>query len=208
MPTSQQPKIQKASPPTLTNPQMVAAMGHPTRVHAITVLNERVACAAEIGKEIGRTSGHVSYHLKKLTGLGIIEDLGRRKRRDSRRTAVFYRALVRPWFDTDAWKQVEADNKPGITSNILALCNQDIAAAVIAGTIHGDDNHISRIPMILDPPGYDQLVKYLDNATEEIVAIQQEAATRMKQGGETILTKVHIIQFESPNPEETEQLAA
>lgn len=95
-------------------------MGHPTRIHAITVLNERVACAAEI----------------------------------------------------------------------------------VSGTIHGEDNHISRIPMILDPEGYEELIKFLSNSTEELVGLQQRVASRMKKGGETILTKVHIIQFESPDPEE------
>jgi DNA-binding transcriptional ArsR family regulator len=208
MPTSHRSKSQKTQPPTLTEPQLIAAMDHPTRMHAITVLNERVECASVLGKEIGRPAKHVSYHLKKLDELGVVEFVGLRRKPGSRRMARYYRALVRPWFDTDSWKQVDPDNQPGITSNILASCNADIAAAVVSGTIHGQDNHISRIPMILDRPGYKELVTYLDGCTEELVALQQRAASRMTADAETILTKVHIIQFQSPDPEQGEQLAA
>jgi DNA-binding transcriptional ArsR family regulator len=192
----------KTPPPTLTNQQLIAAMEHPTRVHAVTVLNERTACASEIGRELGQPPKHVSYHLGKLEGLGVIEYVGEREVPGSKRKARYFRALVRPWFDTESWKQVEPENQPKVTANILALCNADISAAVVSGTIHGQDNHISRIPMILNREGYETLVKRLDEVTEELVAMQQQNAASMKPGDETVLTKVHIIQFESPNPED------
>jgi DNA-binding transcriptional ArsR family regulator len=201
MPATEKQKT-KTPPPTLTNQQLIAAMEHPTRVHAVTVLNERTACASEIGRELDRPAKHVSYHLGKLEDLGVIEYVGEREVPGSKRKARYYRALVRPWFDTESWKQVDPENQPKVTANILALCNADISAAVVSGTIHGQDNHISRIPMILTRGGYERLVKRLDGVTEELVAFQQEDVEGMKPGEEMVLTKVHIIQFESPNPED------
>jgi DNA-binding transcriptional ArsR family regulator len=155
-----------------------------------------------MGRELDQPAKHVSYHLGKLSDLGVIEYVGEREVPGSKRKARYFRALVRPWFDTESWKQVEPEHQPGVTANILALCNADISAAVVSGTIHGQDNHISRIPMVLNREGYKQLVKRLDEVTEELVALQQQIAAKMKPGEETVLTKVHIIQFESPNPDD------
>ena len=187
-------------PPMLTNPQLVTAMGHPTRAHAVTVLNERVACAAEIGRELGRPARHVSYHLKQLEKLGVIELVRVAETAGGRTTGRYYRALVRSWYDPESWKQISREHQPGITADILASCNADMAAAVRAGTIHEVDNHISRTPLILERDGYRELVGRLDDLLAEVIEAQQRSAARMTREGETVLTKVHVIQFPSPDP--------
>jgi DNA-binding transcriptional ArsR family regulator len=184
----------------LTNQQLVTAMKHPTRAHAVTVLNERVACASEIGREIGQPAKHVSYHLKQLEKYGVIElvrkDEGSAQGRGTKR---FYRASVRSWFDPESWKQIESEHQPGITAAILSACNADIAAAVQAGTIHYVDSHISRTPLLLDGIGYRRLVDRLDTLLPEVIELQQGSAARMTRKKETVLAKVQIIQFPSPD---------
>src|SRR5215467_4065396 len=157
----------------LTNQQLVAAMAHPTRAHAVTVLNERVACAAEIGRELSEPARHVSYHLKNLEKLGVIETVKVEGLAGHRKTATFYRALERSWYDPESWKQVDPGNQPGITACILASCNADLAAAVKTGTIHQTDNHISRTPLFLDDAGYRNLVDRLDALLPEVIERQQ-----------------------------------
>lgn len=189
----------RVRPPMLTNQQLVAAMGHPTRAHAVTVLNERVACAAEIGREIGKTARHVSYHLGQLKKLGVIEAVKVGPIPGTRRTATFYRALHRSWYDPESWKQVDPDSQPGITAGILSACNADLAAAMKSGTIHATDSHISRTPLLLDPAGYRRIVDRLDELLPEVIELQQRAAARMNRSGDTVLAKAHIIQFPSPD---------
>jgi len=184
----------------LTNQQLVAAMGHPTRAHAVTVLNERVACAAEIGRELNEPAKHVSYHLKQLERLGVVELVRVEETAGGRATGRYYRALVRSWYDPDSWKQVDREHQAGITSDILASCNADMAAAIKAGTIHRTDNHISRIPLILESVGYRELVDRLDALLPEVIEVQQRSAAQMARGDETVLAKVHVIQFPSPDP--------
>lgn len=186
-------------PPMLTNPQLVVAMAHPTRAHAVTVLNERVASAAEIGRELGRPAKHVSYHLKQLEKLGVIELVKVEQAAGGRTTGKYYRALARSWYDPESWKQIDREHQFGITSDILASCNADLAAAVKAGTIHRVDNHVSRIPLILDAGGYRELVDCLDELLPAVIEMQQRSAARMARGDEMVLAKVHIIQFPSPD---------
>jgi DNA-binding transcriptional ArsR family regulator len=193
----------RPQPPMLTNQQLVTAMEHPTRAHAVTVLNERVASAAEIGRELGKPAKHVSYHLKQLEKLGVIELVKVVETAGGRTTGRYYRALVRSWYDPDSWRQVDPAHQPGITSTILASCNADMAAAVKAGTIHRGDNHISRTPLNLDPAGYRQLVDRLDQLLPDVISLQQQAASMLGRGDETVLAKVHIIQFPSPGGSST-----
>jgi DNA-binding transcriptional ArsR family regulator len=183
----------------LTNQQLVTAMKHPTRAHAVTVLNERVACAAEIGREIGKSSGHVSYHLLQLEKYGVIELVKEVDGKGGATTSKFYRALARSWYDPESWKQVESKHQPGITAGILASCNSDLSTAVQFGTIHFPDNHLGRTPLLVDPVGYRELVERLDTLLPELIEMQQRAAGRMTRGDVTVLAKAHIIQFPSPD---------
>lgn len=187
-------------PPMLTNQQLVTAMGHPTRAHAVTVLNERVACAAEIGRELKKPARHVSYHLKVLERLGVIELVKIEETAGGRTIGRFYRALVRSWYDPESWNQIESVHQPGITAGILSACNADLAEAVRSGTIHRTDNHISRTPLLLDRAGYRELVDRLDALLPEVIEMQQRSAGRMSRDGEAILAKAQLIQFPSPDP--------
>ncbi len=192
--------MKKEQPPHLTSPQMIKALSHATRVHALTVLNERAASPKEIAAELDRTIQHVGYHLEKLEELGCIEMVETKDRYGGRVIEHFYRALQRPWFDREAWKQVDPEDQPGVTSSIMGNINEDIATAIKGGTLSGKDNHISRTPMILDEESYEELIELLNTTLEDAMAIQERATNRLKAGGRSILTKVHLIQFETPEP--------
>lgn len=184
----------------LANQQLVAAMSHPTRALAVTVLNERVACAAEIGREMKKSARHVSYHLKVLERLGVVELVKEEQVAGGRASAKFYRALVRSWYDPESWKQIDSGHQPGITAGILSACNADLAEAVKSGTIHRPDNHLSRTPLLLDGSGYRELVDLLDGFLPQIIELQQQSANRISRDEESVLAKVHVIQFRSPDP--------
>lgn len=188
-------------PPTLANPQLISALAHPTRVHALTVLNERTASPGEIAKELDRSVRHVTYHLERLEKLGCVELVSTEEANGGGVVVKRYRATQRPWFDREAWTQVDADDQPGVTSAILANMNEDIARAMTGGTINDGDNHISRTPMVVDPDSYEELVELLAETLDRMLEIQEEATNRLSAGNvDAILTKVHLIQFISPDP--------
>lgn len=189
-------------PPRLTDEQALAAMAHPVRVHALMALSDRLGSAGTVAEELGLKARDTAYHFRVMEKLGLIELVEIRETPGGRILGKFYRAVARPYFDLEAWREVDPADQPGITANILAMCNADIAAAVKAGTINGEDNHISRSPMVLDRKAYQDLIDGLAKTAEWMLTLQQEAAARLRAGDETILTTVHIIQFESPKPVE------
>ncbi len=188
-------------PPTLANPQLISALAHPTRIHALKVLTERIGSPGEIAKELDRSVRHVTYHLDRLEKLGCVELVGTEPGNGGGVLVKRYRALQRPWFDRESWGQVDSEDQPGVTSAILASMNEDINKAITGGTINEAENHISRTPLVVDPESYEELLDLLAETLEGMVAIQERANTRMSgQDQETVRTKVHLIQFVSPDP--------
>lgn len=80
----------------------------------------------------------------------------------------------------------------------MGLINEDIAKAITAGTFDGEENHLSRTPLLLDEEGYDELISYLAEVLDGVFAIREKAANRLKEDSETIQTMVQIIQFDLP----------
>jgi DNA-binding transcriptional ArsR family regulator len=187
-------------PPRLVNDKIVTAMGHPTRVHAVMVLNQRTASPSELARELNRSVRHVSYHLDVLEKLGSIELVSRQPAGGGRVMESFYRATERSWFDREAWEQV-ADDKTriGVTMPILSLMSEDIATAMLANTFEAKDNHVSRTPLAVDDQGWDEVVTLLSDTLDELIEIQARINERLTPETETKLAKVAIVQFQSPD---------
>lgn len=189
-------------PPRLINDKLVTAMGHPTRVHAVMVLNQRTASPSEIAKELNRSVRHVTYHLDVLEKLGSIELVSKEPAGGGRVMESFYRATERSWFDREAWEQVEDDKtRIGVTMPILTLMSEDIAYAMTAKTFEDKDNHVSRTPMVVDDDGWEEVVSLLSDTLDELIEIQTRVNDRITPDTETKLSKVQIIQFRSPDGE-------
>lgn len=186
-------------PPRLINDKLVTAMGHPTRVHAATVLSDRAASPSQLAKELNCSIRHVTYHLKVLERLGSIELVEQRPAAGGRVVESFYRATDRVWFDREAWEQVEdAKTRIGVTMPILQLMSEDIAKAMVGNTFEEKDNHVSRTPMVVDDDGWDEVVSLLNKTLDELIAIQARVNERITPETGTKQTKVEIIQFRSP----------
>ena len=80
----------------------------------------------------------------------------------------------------------------------MGLMNEDIGRAITRGTFDGEENHISRTPSLLDPESYEELLILLSATLEEIFSIRERATNRIKPDTETVLTMVHMIQFDLP----------
>ena len=186
-------------PPRLINDKLVTAMGHPTRVHAVTVLSDRTASPSQLARELDCSVRHVTYHLKVLEKLGSIELVERRPAAGGRVVESFYRATDRVWFDREAWERVQdAKTRIGVTMPILQLMSEDIARAMVGNTFEEKDNHVSRTPMVLDDDGWEEVVSLLNDTLDELTAIQTRVNDRISPTTETKQTKVEIIQFRSP----------
>lgn len=193
-----------ANPPNLTNSQLLTAVSHPTRARLLKILNERTETPKNLARELDCAIRHVEYHLGILEGLGCVELVKTDKSPGGKVIAHHYRALKRFWLDRDAWVALGPKEQPGITTDILRLMGEDVSRALVAGTIDEGGNHISRTPLALDATGYEALVELLADTLDQVAEIQVEAGERMEEKDDDatpIFTKVHLVQFISPDPE-------
>ncbi|HEX5608822.1 MAG TPA: helix-turn-helix domain-containing protein [Solirubrobacterales bacterium] len=176
-------------------------MSHPTRLHAMRVIGERVATPAEIAAEIGEPVNNVAYHVKVLTELGCIELVKVEEARGGRVKEHFYRATQQPYFDDEAWAELGESEKLDVVSAIMQQISVDIADAMSNGTfLDPEDGHLSRTPILVDMDGWDEVNEILAEALEKLLAVKENVVARNTNGQqETFPVKVHMIHFRSPS---------
>jgi DNA-binding transcriptional ArsR family regulator len=57
----------------IDDPRYVKALSHPIRVRVLALLEERMASPVELAEVLGVSLGSVSYHVRNLHRLGLIE---------------------------------------------------------------------------------------------------------------------------------------
>lgn len=180
---------------TSVDRRVVKAIAHPLRHRILAILNERVASPKEIAAEIDEKLPNVSYHVKILEELGAIELV----RTAPRRGAVehYYRALMRPFFDDEAWAELPVSTRRSVIESNLRHIFRDIRAAAEGDGFHGTQTHVSRTPVVLDEKGYQQMTDLLAKTLDRVLDIQQKTAGRMvRTKEEGRVTEVVILHFD------------
>jgi DNA-binding transcriptional ArsR family regulator len=184
----------------LVDHRLIRALGHPIRVRALTILNERVASPNELARHLGAHLGSVSYHVRILLELGAIELV----RTEPRRGAVehFYRATMRPFFNDEDWAAMPESLRQSISATILELVWNDVQDACRSGAFdERDDRHLSRTPLVVDEQGWQDVGEVLAEALDRVMDIQAESAARLAEsGGEGLATKLELMYFPSAPP--------
>ena len=178
--------------------RLVRAMGHQVRVHALAILNERVASPNEISKELGESVGHVSYHIKVLKECECIELVDTAPRRGA--MEHYYRATDRAFLDAKEWASLPDSIRPGLSASALKTIINDASSALLAGTFDKhSDRHLSWTPMIVDEQGWEELKDGLEEMLEKALAIQSSSAARLaKADAPGMPVSVAMMGFEAP----------
>jgi DNA-binding transcriptional ArsR family regulator len=183
--------------------QIVAkAFAHPLRVQILIILNEKVASPNMLAQQLDESLNLVAYHVRVLEKYDCIELVDTKQRRGA--TEHFYRATRRQLLTDDQWAQMPASLRPGMANAVLKSIFEDIEAASKAGTLEEvDDVHITRLPMVLDKTGWDEVSTLLKGTFDQLMQIQTAASARAAESSEDgALAKVHLLHFKSPNSKE------
>ncbi|HEX4306307.1 MAG TPA: winged helix-turn-helix domain-containing protein [Solirubrobacterales bacterium] len=196
--------------PDFVNPQLAAAMSHPTRVHTMSVLLERTASPRQVAAEIGERLNNVTYHVNQLRKLGCVELVRTERAQGGRVLEHFYRATQRLYFDEDSWQELGEKEQLDLSSVTLRMISQDIAGSMAAGIFFTDGNaHLSRQSMLVDEEGWAEAIEVLERASAELFALEARVAERTADGASAdISAKVNLMQFRSPSPPEEDEPAA
>jgi DNA-binding transcriptional ArsR family regulator len=186
--------------PTLTNARLATAIAHPTRLHTMRVLGERVASPSEIATEIGEPVNNVAYHVKVLAELGCIELIEVKEARGGRVKEHLYRANQQPYFDDEAWAQLGESEKLDVVGAIMQQISNDIADAMSHGTfLEPYDGHLSRTPLIVDQEGWGEVNDILAETLEKLLKVKENVVARTDDGHQASFpVKVHMMLFSSP----------
>jgi DNA-binding transcriptional ArsR family regulator len=185
------------------NPQLAAALAHPTRVGIMSILVEGPASPRQLAEAIDEPPNNVAYHLKQLRDLGAIEVDRTERRAGGRVIERFYRATQRAYFDEKAWELLSDSERLGLAWSILRLMSKDISTAMTSGTFFdGYDANLTRSPMTVDAEGWDEITELVGQATEDLFAIEERVQERSEERGEKaeIHAKVQMLHFRSPAP--------
>ena len=106
----------------------------------------RVASPSEIAEEIGAPLGNVSYHVRFLARVGLIELTSTKPRRGA--VEHYYRAVGRVRVTDKAWAQVPDVVKSGLISATLDQVGRVIGAAASSGGFERSDAVVTRREML------------------------------------------------------------
>jgi DNA-binding transcriptional ArsR family regulator len=157
--------------------RLVKGLAHPLRIHILRVLENRVASPSEIADEIGAPLGNVSYHVRFLARVGLIELTSTKPRRGA--VEHYYRAVGRVRVTDKAWAQVPGVVKNSLISSTLDQIGRVIGAAASVGGFDRGDAHVSRRAMALDSQGFADLASELKDLMDRAGVIERESAERM-----------------------------
>jgi DNA-binding transcriptional ArsR family regulator len=193
-------KVPKRKRKTGKSPQevLVKALNHPVRVKALTILTERTASPKEISEQIEAPLSNVSYHVRVLDELGLIEIREEESVRGS--VAHFYKAVERPLIDNPDWEKLDSNVRSAFSGYVIETLMGDAAGSLAAGVFdRRDDRHLSRTPVLLDLRAWRKVSAIQAKALDQILKEQAAAAARLGASGEEgIAAIVGMVLFEVP----------
>jgi DNA-binding transcriptional ArsR family regulator len=174
--------------------RIVKALGHPLRIRMLTVLNQRVASPSELAGELDEPIGNVSYHMRTLADLGMVELV----RTEPRRGAVehYYRAIERPHVSSRDWATLPASVRRSISDTTGRQILDDFTGAAKSGGFEREGARLARLELKLDEKGWDELGKLIDDASQRIEKAAAKAKDR-KSGGDPVTGTAVLMLFES-----------
>jgi DNA-binding transcriptional ArsR family regulator len=174
---------------------LVKALNHPVRVKALTILTERIASPKEISDQIEMPLSNVSYHVRVLDELGLIEIMEEEAVRGS--VAHFYKAVERPLIDNPDWEKLDPSVRSAFSGYVIETLMSDAAGSLAAGVFdRREDRHLSRTPLLLDEKGWRRVSEIQARALDDILKEQAAAAARMNSSGEGIHAIAGMACFE------------
>src|SRR5947209_832716 len=166
----------------IDDPRLVKGLAHPLRIHILRVLEMRVASPSEIAEEIGAPLGNVSYHVRFLARVGLIELTSTKPRRGA--VEHYYRAVGRISVTDQAWAQVPDVVKSGMISATLDQAGRVIGAAAADGGFDRSDAVVARREMLLDQQGFTELAAELNGLLERVNEIERASVQRLEATSE------------------------
>ncbi len=173
---------------------LVKALSHPLRWQILALINEGASTPAGIARRLGVRTENVSYHVRVLCDLGIIELVGTTPVRGA--LEHHYRATQRAFAsDADAAEMPPEVRRDAIHALIRATIRDLVRVGASDASYERADVHFSQTPLRLDEVGYAEMTDLLASTLDRVLEIQAESLVRLADGGEEVRTEAVLMHF-------------
>lgn len=181
--------------------KLVKGLSHPVRMECLTILATRTASPRQLADMLNHDLSNVSYHVRVLTELGLIELVNEESIRGA--VAHFYRAVERPLASGAEWEELPQDVQNALVAHSWDVLLRDVTTAVEKETFDDrSDRHLTRTSLLLDSEGFARISGLMDELLGVIFSEQAAAAERMNRSGEK---PIHAVAgtalFTMPEPD-------
>jgi DNA-binding transcriptional ArsR family regulator len=179
-----------------------AIAAHPLRTQCLTILSDRTASPNEIAKDLGEEVGNVSYHVKQLLKMEVIELVSERPVRGA--VEHFYRAIKRPLISDEEYARLTVEERLRFARLVLQFSVADAAIAIDKNTFtQRPDHHITRLPVRVDEEGWKELGTIYAEAFRRTIEVEAASAERMSGNPDAAGIPASVVSmfFEMPAPE-------
>jgi DNA-binding transcriptional ArsR family regulator len=188
--------------PNIDDPRFVKALGHPMRVRILALLQERTASPRELAQWLDATLGTVSYHVRALYDLGLLELVRTTQVRGA--IAHHYRARERPLVSDEAWAAAPPIVKQAAVGATLQTVNDYARASADAGGFDREEARLARSAPQLDEKGWQQAAKACEKLIADLRRIEEAAAKRLEkdphaEGAADAAVVTMLFEARSPN---------
>jgi DNA-binding transcriptional ArsR family regulator len=183
---------------SIDDPRYVKAMSHPLRVRILAMLEERTASPNELAQVLDGSLGTVSYHVRTLHQLGLIELV--RETRVRGAVEHHYRAKERPRITADAWASAPPIAKQAAIGSSLQMIDEYTRAAAAAGGFDSSEAVLARAGVRLDREGWRELGRAYARWLGEMDQIETAASERLARDhgdDEAIVAGAVMMLFEA-----------
>lgn len=173
--------------------RLLLALGDPVRQRVLTLLNERVATAAQISGELDIPRREVVSHLDVLLENDAIEATDGDPDDDT-----VYRATIRPFLDDAHWAELPVDVRRALFAQNIRQIVEHLAPALADDGFDDPKTHVSLTRIDLDHQGWDEVADLLAGVLEEVMDIHADSVDRVTRGESesTIPAELVVLHFQ------------
>jgi DNA-binding transcriptional ArsR family regulator len=161
--------------------RLVKGLAHPLRIAILRALEDGTASPSEIAEEIGAPLGNVSYHVRFLARLGLVELAETRPRRGA--VEHYYRAVTRMHLSQEAWARVPLPVRDAVLSSTLDEVARSVTAAAAAGGFSHEEANATRVRVTLDDDGMSELSAAVQDLHRRAMRIGEQSRERIASRG-------------------------
>ncbi len=153
------------------------AIAHPLRIRLLAMLDEEPASPVVLAGKLGQSLGTVSYHVRTLYDLGLLDLVNTRQRRGA--TEHIYKARPHPRYTDAAWEEMGTVPKQRMITAMLNQIHDYATRSAAIGGFDRPDAQFSRLSLKLDDQGWSELARASRQWLEEVERIQREVDERV-----------------------------